>query len=246
MAMRLHELHPTIVHFPLALLPASLTLDLAGKLSGNRGLMQSGRYLAAGAVASTAAAGIAGLVAQQIVRTDGAAHDTLVTHRNLNLALFGITSALVAARMRRERPGWGYLAAGLAGYAAMNYTAYLGGRMVYTHGVGVEAAGRAQPTDSIELRRDTIGRALQMSVRHIAQGVARVFRELSHGEFAPLLNRRHLHPQAIEHRRARPDGAHDGRGTEEHPSSRESEDATLTGYRGTRSGYGSSSFYPGR
>jgi len=245
MALRLHEVHPTLVHFPLALLPASLVLDLTGRLSGNQGLMQSGRLLAAGTVASTAAAGVAGLVAQQVVRTDGAAHDTLVTHRNLNLTLFAVTTALVAARMRQQRPGWAYLAAGFAGYAAMNYTAYLGGKMVYQHGVGVEAAGRAQPTESIELRRDTIGEALRRSLRLVAQAVARVFRELSQGEIAPLLNRRRaMHLPRAEGGGGEPrPSRHDGSGAEDRPNPPASERASLTGYGSTQGGYGSS-YYP--
>lgn len=45
MAIRLHEIHPSVVHFPLALFPASVLADLAGRLTGNRALMRLGAAL---------------------------------------------------------------------------------------------------------------------------------------------------------------------------------------------------------
>lgn len=39
MAIRLHELHPTLAHFPLALLPVAFLADLFGRLGGRRRLM---------------------------------------------------------------------------------------------------------------------------------------------------------------------------------------------------------------
>src|SRR3712207_8356105 len=38
MTLRLHEIHPSIVHFPLTLVPASLILDAIGQATGSRGL----------------------------------------------------------------------------------------------------------------------------------------------------------------------------------------------------------------
>jgi uncharacterized membrane protein len=43
MAMRLQELHPSIVHFPIALLPTALAADALGPLSGSETLMEMGR-----------------------------------------------------------------------------------------------------------------------------------------------------------------------------------------------------------
>ena len=45
MTMRIHELHPTLVHFPLALFPVALLSDIAGRLTGHRGLMKLGSRL---------------------------------------------------------------------------------------------------------------------------------------------------------------------------------------------------------
>jgi uncharacterized membrane protein len=202
MAMKLHEIHPSIVHFPLALLPASLALDTIGQLTGSRGVMNVARALAIGASAAGAVAGVAGLVAQQTVRAEGEAHKALVTHRNLNIGLLALTTTLASVRMSRERPGLLYLMAGFAGVAAMNYTAYLGGKMVYTHGVGVERLGGVREGQSMEIRRGSYGLAARTALTHIGRGIVQIFRELLRGEVAPLLSRQPrgddagLHPAA--------------------------------------------------
>lgn len=154
MPIRIHELHPSFVHFPLALFPAALVADVAGRVSGNRWLMKLGARLMPVAAASGAVAAVAGLVAQEAVAAKGASHDVLVTHRNLNLALVLATSLLAAARRKRGEPSLAYLACGMGGLLVMSYTAYLGGKMVYQHGVGVEAAGGRA---GVGLRRQSPG-----------------------------------------------------------------------------------------
>jgi uncharacterized membrane protein len=235
MALRLHEVHPSIVHFPLALLPASLLLDIAGAITGNKGLMKAGRFLMPMTAASGVIAGLAGLIAQQSVRADGRAHDMLVTHRNLNMVLLGMTGTLAGMRMRRERPGWGYLAMGLAGFAAMNYSAYLGGKMVYLEGVGSEANRGVYLSDSPEIRRGHFLEALRLSVRHIAQGLMRAAREIFHGELFPSL--RHDAAQAMRAGRQ----THDRQeGSYDKVEREEADRYSITGSSGAQGGYGSS------
>ena len=138
--MRVHEVHPAIAHFPVALLPTAVAADLVGRLTDDASLMDMGRQLMPLAAASVAAAGIAGFAAQEAVRTSDVSHDILVTHRTLNIGLLALSVGLAAIRARSRRPSAGYLLAGLAGAALVTYSSYLGGRMVYAHGVGVEPA----------------------------------------------------------------------------------------------------------
>ena len=189
MAIRLHELHPTLVHFPLALVPAALVADIVGKVSGNRWLMKMGQALMPAAAVSGVVAGTAGLVAQEAVEAQGEAHDLLITHRNLNLALVGLTGLLAAVRARREEPGLGYLLMGIAGFAAMNYTAYLGGKMVYHYGVGVEGAGGLRKERSPELTVDSLGTAGTVSMENAMQAVRHAAQHLRAGDVAPALRR---------------------------------------------------------
>lgn len=187
MALRLHEIHPSIVHYPLALFPAAVLADLAGRLTGSRGLMKAGATLMPIAAGSAVLTGAAGLVAQESVKHEGKAHDLLVTHRNLNLGLIAASLAMALLRQRRQKPGAGYLLAGLAAMGAMSYSAYLGGKMVYEHGVGVRPAGGLDEARSRELAPGRLREAARQSGGLAAQGARRAAAELRRGELAPAL-----------------------------------------------------------
>ncbi|HEU4627014.1 MAG TPA: DUF2231 domain-containing protein [Steroidobacteraceae bacterium] len=236
MSLRLHEVHPSIVHYPLALVPAALLIDVIGRVTGSRALMRTGRYLMPAAAITGVAAGVAGLVAQQAVRTSPHSHKMLVTHRNLNIALVSATGALAVARARRERPGWGYLLAGFAGVAALQYTAYLGGKMVYSHGVGVEAEKGVRSSDAPEIHREGLGDVVRLALHHIRDGIGRTLRELARGEIAPMLRFRRADSEAQQA---------GTRGFEDrHLEDEEAGRYSVTGYGGAQGGYGSS--YHGR
>ena len=189
MAMRTHEIHPMLVHFPLALLPTAIAADAIGAMTDNRALMETGRTLMPLAVASMAATGVAGFAAQEEVRAEGEAHDMLVTHRNLNVGLLLMSAGLAVLRSGQERPGPGYLLAGLAGAALMTYSGYLGGKMVYRHGVGVGAAEGYDPERSPRIERGHLGEAARIAATDVARGVAHAAQQVAHGELAPHLRR---------------------------------------------------------
>lgn len=187
MAMRLQEIHPSLVHFPIALIPTALVADALGRASGSKTLMETGRRLMPVAAAAAAVAGVAGLLAQESSRFSEESHPYLTTHRNLNLGLIGATALLAAKRARRKRPGIGYLLAGFAGVATMTYSAYLGGHMVYEQGVGVNAAGGLREDQAPELTPDNAARAVELSGKHIRNGLAHAVEHLGKGDIVPLL-----------------------------------------------------------
>ena len=188
MAMKLQEVHPSLVHFPLALLPLSVGADLLGRLTGSEALLDIGRRTMPLAAGSAVVAGVAGLMAQTEVEADGEALEMLKTHRTLNLGLVTVASAMAAYRSGRERPSVGYLAMGLVGLATMAYSAYLGGAMVYHEGVGVEAADgvRRQPAVP-ELTREQAKRALQSAGSDLAEGIKVTVQESAKGDLLPSL-----------------------------------------------------------
>jgi len=186
MPLRLHEVHPSIVHFPLTLVPLSLALDAIGWMTGRKAFCDTARAIMPVAAASTLVTGAAGLIAQESVRAEGRAHDILITHRNLNLGLAGLVVALAASRTARDEPSSGYLLAGLAGVLGMTYTAYLGGKMVYGHGVGVQPAGVRDDRSPVVGMRNARAVA-RATARNTADGVAHVARETRQGRLAPAL-----------------------------------------------------------
>lgn len=180
--MQLHEFHPALVHLPIALLPASLAADAAGMHDAGR----AGIALAAGSAALAAASGV---VAQEAVETDEVSHDLLATHRTLNLGVLGATVAMALHRAGREQPGGGYLALGLAAVGVTLYSAYLGGRMVYAHGVGVEPAGGVDDDHAPPVEDASAGALLRRIGHDLRHGLRHTFKHLRKGDAVPALTR---------------------------------------------------------
>lgn len=189
MALRVHEVHPSVVHFPLALFPASVACDALGLSRQDDGLLSAGRFLMSAAAMSAAVAGLAGFAAQEGVHANDDAHDLLVTHRNVNVGLVILTAVLALQRRGRKRPSAGYMLAALGGFAAMTYTAYLGGKMVYSKGVGVEPAGGVRFENAPEVRLNNVTEAVQTSASNIEHAARHAADHLRESEVAPVLRR---------------------------------------------------------
>lgn len=151
-------IHPAIVHFPIALLYVSLVVAIASRSRVGEGLAPSVRPLLFLAVVSVFAAAAAGVAAESSLPSlPPVAAAMLHTHKvfalltgvcalmALGLSKVGIRGHAVA---RTPLPNWS-LAFLILATAFISYTGYLGGSLVYDHGVGV----------SIGLRTRTVHRA---------------------------------------------------------------------------------------
>jgi hypothetical protein len=78
--------------------------------------------------------------------------------------------------------GAGYLLAGLAGAALVTYSGYLGGRMVYTHGIGVTPADGIEPERTPEMPHDGFGRAARASASNVGHALRHTAQEMAQGE----------------------------------------------------------------
>jgi len=146
MAMHVHELHAASTHAPLVVLPAAALVDLAAVISGNRGQAALGRKLWWLGVGAGALAGLSGLAASQEIKAEDArSEDMLWLHGAANFAIvLGATGIAIWRSFRR--PSAAAAAVGLGACALATYTAYLGGEMVYAHGVGVRQMPWIAPT----------------------------------------------------------------------------------------------------
>jgi uncharacterized membrane protein len=146
MALRVHELHAMATHAPLVLLPTAAVVDLAASLSGDRRQAALGRKLWWWGVGAGALAGVAGLAASQEIKAEDArSEDMMWLHGAANFTIVLGATGLALWRSFR-RPSVAAAAVGLGACGLALYTAYLGGEMVYTHGVGVRNMPWIAPT----------------------------------------------------------------------------------------------------
>ena len=144
------NLHPLLVHFPIALLAAATLLDFGRLVFGRVGVAGvvavDGLYVAGAAM--LAATYLSGRSAGLTVFIPGMAHGAVDEHWTLAMWCLGYFVVVTAARLvlrrdlREGRRGtaFGFVVAGLIGLALLTETAEHGGRLVYEYGVGVATA----------------------------------------------------------------------------------------------------------
>ncbi len=137
MKMLLHELHPSVVHAPLALLPTATVADVIAVVTGDRAWAKVGRRLWVAGTASALFAGLAGLAASQEVKLEEPRARDMVFIHGLGNALISLGAVGVTVWRLGRPPSPGQCAVALLATGAALYTATLGGKMVYELGVGI-------------------------------------------------------------------------------------------------------------
>lgn len=140
------NLHPAIVHFPIALTIVAFILGLAARLfrqsASSSALAAAGYYvLILAAVSAVAAVGFGWLAFNSIMNHDDAGHAAMLLHRAwaiptaVGLVLIAIWHSLTS---RQDCPMSIPVLVCLAGLSiSVATTAWLGGEVVYRHGIGV-------------------------------------------------------------------------------------------------------------
>jgi branched-subunit amino acid ABC-type transport system permease component len=120
MAMKLHELHPMMVHTPLVLLPAAAAVDLVASQSGCPSTERLGAKLWWWGTGAGLLAGLAGMAASQEVKGgDQEVDDAMYLHGIGNLAgavVGGVLLGLI------EAIGSGYLGLLSGGVLGSHYS----------------------------------------------------------------------------------------------------------------------------
>jgi nitrite reductase/ring-hydroxylating ferredoxin subunit/uncharacterized membrane protein len=140
-----HPLHPALTDVPIGAWATALALDALEALG--RDELGPGADAAIGfGLLGAVGAALAGLTDWQV--TGGRARRVGLVHGLLNMGVAGIYTASLISRRRGAR-GTGRTLATL-GFALANYTAFLGGDLVYRERIGVDhslAPGQSPPTD---------------------------------------------------------------------------------------------------
>jgi uncharacterized membrane protein len=144
------NLHPLLIHFPIALLTTATLIDFGrlvfGRLNPAGVGIVNGLYAAGTAL--LAATYVSGRNAAMTVFIPGMAHGAVDEHWTLAAWCLAYFAVVTVGRVAMRRPlkdggrgtAFGFVLAGLVGLALLTETAEHGGRLVYEYGVGVAAA----------------------------------------------------------------------------------------------------------
>jgi uncharacterized membrane protein len=149
-AAHLQNIHPVVVHFPIAFVFGATLLYLLGASLRNESISGAALWvLVLGTIGAVLSAGT-GLYASEGVMVAPSVRDALlVHHRNLMVAVTALTGALtgwaLVARPLPQRGRWVFLIGLLATCVLIARGADYGGRLVYDYNAGGNACG--QPID---------------------------------------------------------------------------------------------------
>lgn len=143
-----YPLHPPLVHFPLALLATSLPFDLVGVLRHENLWWTIAFWNIAGGLAIGLVTASAGLIDSARVPEQSPASSVLSRHMICMLAALGCYGVALIVRAGTGVPAGSALPITLAlealGLVLLLLGGYLGGELVYRHGIGrIEPAARS-------------------------------------------------------------------------------------------------------
>jgi nitrite reductase/ring-hydroxylating ferredoxin subunit/uncharacterized membrane protein len=150
-----HPLHVILVHLPIGLFLLSFIFDIATLTNLTAGARAAYMTMAF-AVLTAVLAAIPGVVDYSSIRRDHPARRVAVYHMLLNLAAVVLYIVNLAVRARNLDPPTlpiGAFVISLIGVAMLSLSGYLGGVMVYDHGIGVGRHRRRGKTPVETIKR---------------------------------------------------------------------------------------------
>lgn len=146
------NVHPILVHFPIALLTGFLVCELLSVASGNKDLRIAGKWMLYFGTLGALAAAIVGLQGAEHVFHEGEVHDQMSKHRDYGLNVVAMSLFLCGWRLFEGRDLFGLSrviqnVVGVLIVANLMLGADIGGTMVYKFGVAVQAVSREEVSE---------------------------------------------------------------------------------------------------
>jgi uncharacterized membrane protein len=137
------NIHPLLVHFPIALLTMSFVFDAIGLATKRLDFVRTGWWTLAGGTIGLLATVMSGLLAEQSVEIGPAAQGDFETHQQIAFFVAGLYALLFLWRVanRTQLPSkreWLFVLGSLIGVVAIWIGAWYGGELVFRFGVGVQ------------------------------------------------------------------------------------------------------------
>jgi uncharacterized membrane protein len=144
------ELHPAVVHFPIALAITSALFILLYRLFNREALLTAAEWTFDLAALSSILAVISGLLAEGEIKATGSAAELLENHELIGiLAMCVLAGGAILRRLlpdfRRRWTTW-YLLVFFLAAILVGINGYLGGEMVFRHGLGIELHDQSIPS----------------------------------------------------------------------------------------------------
>jgi uncharacterized membrane protein len=145
-------LHPAIVHFPIALSLVALLFELVARHPRGRKLEGAAGLLFVLAALGAVAAVLSGQAARDAAVVPPAVMPLLNHHEDVGELAMWLLLAVAAVRLLLAWRGWFkglvpwvFLLAAAAAVGAAGYNGYLGGKMVFDHGLGTAPVQQQTP-----------------------------------------------------------------------------------------------------
>ncbi|NOT12887.1 MAG: DUF2231 domain-containing protein [Methylococcaceae bacterium] len=199
----MHNIHPLLVHFPIALLSTFFALDLLGTLVKKphwRGAASYFLYLGTIAAIFTV---LAGFNAAESVAHGQTVHEIMENHEHLGVFVLSLAAVLSAWRLKsagiiEHAANVFFLLLSTILVVAMAFGADLGGLMVYRYGVAVDAVSVAND-GHLHGEAQTTNAGHQVSPDHEHPQSQSVGQEHSHDHDHPAKpGHDHVHDHAHE------------------------------------------------
>ena len=143
----MHPIHPILVHFPIALLTASVIFDMLALRWWTDSFRDASFYTLIGGVGGAILTVISGNIEKESLKHSVLLAEVLEKHEVLGIVTLCLFLSLLAIRflMRpgtlKERPAV-HVALGAFGIVVLTVTGYFGGSLVYEFGAGVTISSK--------------------------------------------------------------------------------------------------------
>jgi uncharacterized membrane protein len=137
-SIRKHPIHPMLVGIPIGLWVFAVVADVVHMVRGGPAWKEVAQYCIGGGIVGALVAAVPGLVDLTSISA-GKVRKAALTHMTVNLIAVGLFGLSLWLRTTDPLGGWAAAISGV-GLLLLGLGGWLGGELVFVHGMGVEAA----------------------------------------------------------------------------------------------------------
>jgi uncharacterized membrane protein len=137
-SIRKHPIHPMLVGLPIGLWVFAVVADVMHMGGGGPAWKEVARYCIGGGLVGALLAAVPGLIDLTSISA-GNVRKVALTHMTVNLIVVGLFGLSFWLRTTDPLGGWPRVISGI-GLLLLGFGGWLGGELVFVHGMGVEPA----------------------------------------------------------------------------------------------------------